>query len=64
MNKTILDLFEPWSNAACKGYAAAAMRAQGLPPETIRTVLRQMSQEFDATDLQAAADYYNRSGWR
>lgn len=48
----------PWSNDTCKGYAIMAMRRAGLKEETIQKVSRKMTECFDDTTVEEAADYY------
>lgn len=50
----------PWRNDSCKGYAIMAMMRAGLDEDTIRKVSSAMTDCFDGTTVEEAADYYNK----
>ncbi len=52
----------PWRNDACKGYAIMAMQRAGLDAETIQKVSRQITECFDDTTVEEAADFYIKGG--
>lgn len=49
----------PWDNNACRGYAIMAMRAAGVPEESIRETIGAMTETFDMYSVEEAATYYN-----
>ncbi len=56
-------LIEPWTNAACMGYAISALENLGYKHEDIRQVTAEMQELFDWVSVDEAADYYNGSSY-
>lgn len=52
MEELLLSLNGPWSNAACIGYCAMAMRNAGLSEKTQRKVLDELTRCFDDVSVE------------
>lgn len=52
MEEMLLSLNGPWSNAACIGYCAMAMRNAGLSEKTQRKVLDELTRCFDDVSVE------------
>ena len=59
MEEMLLSLNGPWSNAACIGYCAMAMRNAGLSEKTQRKVLDELTRCFDDVSVEDAAQTKN-----
>ncbi len=55
MDELLLNLNGPWSNAACIGYCALAMRNVGLGEKTQQKVLDELVRCFDDVSVEDAA---------
>lgn len=55
MEEMLLSLNGSWSNAACIGYCAMAMRNAGLSEKTQRKVLDELTRCFDDVSVEDAA---------
>ena len=55
MEELLLSLNGPWSNAACIGYCAMAMRNAGLSEKTQCKVLDELTRCFDDVSVEDAA---------
>lgn len=53
----------PWSNAACRGYTLMAMQRTGLDNESIRKVMRELTECFDDTAVKEAEQHYFNSSF-
>lgn len=55
MDELLLNLNGPWSNSACIGYCALAMRNVGLDEKTQQKVLDELVRCFDDVSVEDAA---------
>ncbi len=54
-------LIEPWSNAACMGYAISALENLGCKYDYIRQFAAEMRELFDWVSVDEAKEYFNGS---
>ncbi len=60
---TAMSVGENWSNDACKGYVALAMKALDFRKKDIKLMLDQLEAVFDAFTVREATDYYGRGDY-
>ena len=56
LRSLMLDSKSVWSNDACIGYCAYAMRAAGCEVEQMAEIIRQLKLAFDALSVEQAEE--------
>ena len=60
---TAMSVGENWSNDACKGYVALAMKVLDFRKKDIELILSQLDSVFNVFSVREASDYYRSGGY-